>query len=123
MSRQGANFAAITRVSEQLHETSEIVRKGRPINAVARDAALDAFRVLHDALTNPNDKYRLAAAQALIAAHVKLETAKQEPKSAAEQLSPEEREERLLAALNNPDGDLAQALHKAGYIQVQNKDD
>lgn len=118
MPRSGANFSALSRVEDQLAKTADVVRSGRKVTDIARDAALDALRVLHDALTNPNDKYRIRAAEVLISTHCKLEQATADSTPAASVLSPEERRARLVQALQDPDGDLAAALRESGYART-----
>lgn len=72
--------------------------------------------MLHEGLGHPDDKLRLNSATAILNAHCKLASIKQQP-LASEQLPPAERVERLRQALQVPDPELAEALRQAGYEQ------
>lgn len=110
------NFAAISRV--QVREAESIFHARRSIADIAEDCALEALRVLHDGLSNPDDKLRCNCANILLNAHVKLATLKVAP-NAAPQLPPEQRVQMLTAALDSPDQDLSEALRLAGYTKVE----
>lgn len=118
MPRSGANFSALTRV--QLQQAEDLFKPGRSVEQLTKLATVDALRILHDALSNPDDKYRIQAATALIQAHVKMQTSKQEVITAAE-LPYEERVKQLAAALRNPPKELAEALEI--IKQEQNRED
>lgn len=97
-----------------MRSAAAIFRNNRNIADIVDDCAFDALAVLHDGLTNPDDKLRLQSAQAILTAHCKLQAAKAQQPA---QLPYEERIEALRVALQAPAPELAEALRQAGYEQ------
>lgn len=109
----------LTTVSNaDIREASLIFHHKRDLAVIAEDCALEALKTLHAGLTHPDSDLRLRSAGAILTAHCKLAALKLPPVG-ANSLSSEERVERIAAALDEPNGDLAEALKRKGWIQVQ----
>lgn len=109
-----ANFAAISRV--EVKAAALLFNSNRDIGSIAADCATEALKVLHDGLSNPDDKLRLASATAILNAHCKLAALKQ-PQVGSE-LPYEERVARLTQALQEPLPELHEALARSRWQQV-----
>lgn len=109
----------LTTVSTAEIRSAELIfHHKRDLGAIAEDCALDALRVLHSGLSHPDSRLRIASAQAILTGHCKLAALKLPPPG-ANAIPPEERVERLAAALKEPNGELSEALKKTGWVQVQ----